>query len=78
MKAIKDNKVYSITEQEVKGYKARGFDIYDDKGNIKEYGTGKAVSAEKYEAVVKENAKLKHELEKAKSELKQGEKPEKK
>ncbi len=83
MKAIKDNKVYSITEQEVKGYKSRGFDIYDNKGKLKEHGAGKAISAEKYEALEKENARLKKALEKmknenSKDEEQQDEKPDKK
>ncbi len=70
MKAIKENKVYTITTaEEAKAYRARGFDIYDDKGKLKESGTGKSVSLEKYEALEKENAKLKKELAKLKEEI---------
>lgn len=72
MKAIKDNKVYTInTDVEAKFYKAKGFDIYDDKGKLKESGTGKSVSIEKFESLEKENAKLKKELAKLKEAAKE-------
>ncbi len=68
MKAIKGNKVYKVnTDEEAKVYKAQGFDIYDDNGKIKEHGLGKTVSLEKYEALEKENAKLKAEIKKLKA-----------
>jgi hypothetical protein len=67
MKAIKDNKVYSVTEEEAKVYKAKGYDIYDDKGKLKEKGIGSSVSYEKHEALENENAKLKKEIEKLKA-----------
>ncbi len=72
MKAIKGNKVYVVnTTEEAKAYKAKGFDIYDDSGKIKEYGVGKTVSLEKFEALEKENAKLKAENKKLKAEQKE-------
>lgn len=68
MKAIKDNKAYSVnTDAEAKLYKAKGYDIYDDKGKLKEKGIGSSVPPEKYEALEKENAKLKKEIEKLKA-----------
>jgi hypothetical protein len=68
MKAIKDNKVYSIsTEEEARDYKAKGYDIYDDKGKLIEKGIGSTVSAEDYEAVKNENVKLKKEIDKLKA-----------
>jgi hypothetical protein len=68
MKAIKENKSYSVnTDAEAKIYKAKGYDIYDDKGKLKEKGIGSAVPPEKYEALEKENAKLKKEIEKLKA-----------
>lgn len=67
MKAIKNNKVYTVNEAEAKVYKAQGFDIYDDKGKIKEYGVGKKVSLEDYEALKSENEKLKAENKKLKA-----------
>lgn len=57
MKAIKDNKVYSIDESQKKHYIAQGFDIQDDEGNTIAYGQGKTVPYEKYielEAAYKE------------------------
>lgn len=68
MKAIKGNKAYSVnTDEEAKVYKAQGFDIYDDNGKIKEHGAGETVSLEKYEALEKENIKLKSEIKKLKA-----------
>lgn len=72
MKAIKGNKAYTVnTDEEAKAYRAQGFDIYDDNGKIKEHGLGKTVSLEKYEALEKENAKLKAENKKLKAEQKE-------
>lgn len=69
MKAIKENKAYSVnTEEEAKVYRAQGFDIYSDDGKLKEHGIGKTVSLEKYEALEQENAKLKSEIKKLKKE----------
>lgn len=50
MRAIKDNKVYTVTdEREMEFYRLKGFDIVDDDGNIKKHGAGKTVPYEKYE-----------------------------
>ena len=51
MKAVKGNKVYTITEQEKKSYISRGFDILDDNGNTVAYGSGKTVSYDDYSKV---------------------------
>lgn len=60
MKAVKENKVYTVnTEQEAEAYRLRGFDIIDDNGNITKYGAGKTVPYEKYAALLAENAALK-------------------
>lgn len=48
MKALKNNKVYTITETEKAHYIALGFDIQDDDGNTVAYGQGKTVPYEKY------------------------------
>lgn len=67
MQAVKDNCVYTITtDAEAEAYKARGFDIYDDKGKLKEHGAGKTVPYEEHEKVLTENKKLKAELAKLK------------
>ena len=60
MKAVKANKVYTITEAEKKHYIDAGFDICDDNGEIIAYGRGKTVPMDEYLA-------LKKELEAAKS-----------
>lgn len=60
MKAVKENKVYTLTnEQEAELYRLKGFDILDDNGNILKYGAGKTVPYEKYAAVVAELEELK-------------------
>ena len=59
MKATKGNKVYTIDEASKNRYKAEGFDIYDDDGNLLEYGRGKMIAFEQYEAVKKELDELK-------------------
>ncbi|HBM99592.1 MAG TPA: hypothetical protein DD413_09225 [Ruminococcus sp.] len=72
MKAIKGNKAYTVnTTEEAKVYKAQGFDIYDDNGKIKEHAIGKTVPLESYEALAKENEKLKAENKKLKSDQKE-------
>lgn len=60
MKAVKENKVYTLTnEQEAELYRLKGFDILDDNGNILKYGAGKTVPYEKYAAVAAELEQLK-------------------
>lgn len=60
MKAVKENKVYTITnEQEAELYCLKGFDIFDDNGNIIKYGAGKSVPYEKYAELLAENTALK-------------------
>ena len=66
MKAVKANKVYTITEAEKKRYIDEGFDICDDDGEIIAYGRGKTVPYEEYCAVQAELEKLQAELEEAK------------
>lgn len=48
MKAVKLNRVYTITEAEQKNYQKQGYDIVDDDGSIIAYGFGKTISYEKY------------------------------
>ena len=60
MKAVKENKVYTLTnEQEAEFYRLKGFDILDDDNNILKYGAGKTVPYEKYAAVAAELEALK-------------------
>lgn len=60
MKAVKENKVYTITnEHEAELYRLKGYDIVDDDGNIKKYGAGKTVPYEKYKQAIDELNQLK-------------------
>jgi hypothetical protein len=59
MKAVKENRVYTIPETEQDYYNAKGFDIMDDNGEVIAYGRGKTVSYEEYARVVKELKELK-------------------
>ena len=59
MKAVKENKVYTITESQRKAYAAQGFDITDDRRKIIEYAAGKTVPYAKYAALLEENKRLK-------------------
>lgn len=52
MKAVKLNRVYTITEAEVNGYVKQGYDIFDDNGVVLAYGAGKTISYEKYARVL--------------------------
>ena len=67
MKAIKGNKVYTITEAEKNYYKVNGFDIVDDNENVIEYGSGKNISYDEYQALKAEYEALKAEFEQLKS-----------
>lgn len=64
MYAEKDNKVYLIDEIETKYYLDRGFDIFDESGEVIEHGKGneQAIAAE----LKAENEKLKAENEELK------------
>lgn len=48
MKALKDNKEYTIDETQKTHYIALGYDIRDEEGNVIAYGQGKTVPYEKY------------------------------
>ena len=67
MKAVKDNKDYTITtDNEAKAYQAQGYDILNDDGSVKEYGAGKTVPIGDYKKLETENKKLKAEIAKIK------------
>ncbi|EGT0680542.1 hypothetical protein QTI42_07815 [Clostridium perfringens] len=77
MKAIKQNKVYTITETEKSYYVAQGYDILNDEGEVIERGAGKSISYEEYlklkdelDPLKDENYTLKQENEKLKEENK--------
>lgn len=68
MKAIKENKEYTINSDAKAAYQEAGYDIFDDNGKMIACGRGKNVSVELYEKVLEENKKLKKELEAVKKE----------
>lgn len=62
MKAVKNNRVYTITEQQRKTYAAQGFDIVDDSGDIIEHAAGKTVPYAQYAKLLAENEQLKAQI----------------
>lgn len=59
MKAIKDNKVYTVDDTTKGVYLAGGYDIYDDNGNVIERSPSSTVSRKEYdELLAKYNALL--------------------
>lgn len=59
MKAVKENKVYTIDkEADKERYLKEGYDIYDDAGTILEYSPLKKIVYGEYAKVVDENKKL--------------------
>ena len=67
MKAIKDNKVYNVDENNKSDYLARGFDIYDDNGKLLESSPSSTVSRKEYdELLAKYNALAAEKAEEAK------------
>lgn len=73
MKAVKENKEYTITEELKQYYKDSGFDIYDDEGNLIEYSRGRTVSIEEHLKALERIAELEAQIEA----LEKLEKPEK-
>lgn len=49
MRAVKNNKEYTIDESQKKAYRDAGFDIYGDGGEVIAFGQGKTVSYELYQ-----------------------------
>ena len=74
MKAIKDNKEYTVTNESKQHYIDTGFDIVDENGDIIEYGRGKMVSLEEHNQALERIKELEAQL---KSSAKQEDKPEK-
>ncbi|NLK93996.1 MAG: hypothetical protein GX275_02230 [Clostridiales bacterium] len=64
MKAVRNNKEYTISEVEKASYVAQGYDIVNDEGSIIQYGTGKTVSYEKYKELEKKYKELEGKLKK--------------
>ena len=65
MKAVKENKEYTI-EESLKGfYLGQGFDIYGDDGELLEASHGKTVPYAEYAALQKKLEELEVEMQKA-------------
>lgn len=62
MKAVKNNRVYTITEQQRKSYAVQGFDILDDGGKVLEHAVGKTVPYAEHAALLAENEQLKAQI----------------
>lgn len=74
MKAIKDNKEYTVTNESKQHYIDTGFDIVDENGDTIEYGRGKMVSLEEHNQALERIKELEAQL---KSSAKQEDKPDK-
>lgn len=67
MRAVKDNKVYTVsTDQEKQFYMNNGYDIIGDDGKVVEYGVGKTVPYKDFAALKEKCSALETENEKLK------------
>lgn len=78
MRAVKNNKEYSIDESQKKAYQDAGFDIYDEDGELVAFGQGKTVPYEVYQQakaeadmLLRENKGLSMENEELRAEMEQ-------
>lgn len=78
MRAVKNNKEYSIDESQKKAYQDAGFDIYDEDGELVAFGQGKTIPYEVYqqakaeaEMLLRENKGLSMENEELRAEMEQ-------
>ncbi|MDE7390216.1 MAG: hypothetical protein K2M82_04665 [Lachnospiraceae bacterium] len=62
MKAIKDNKVYTIDEASKRAYLSQGYDIIDESGDIIEHSPTATVPYSEYAKVIAENEVLQSQL----------------
>ena len=69
MKAVKENRQYTITESEVASFKNEGYDIYDDNGKLIHYGVGKTVPFERYMKLMEQFEKKSEEIIELKDEI---------
>jgi hypothetical protein len=65
VRAVKENKEYTIEESQKGFYLGQGFDIFNDAGDLVEAGAGKTVSYEEYAALQKKLEDLEADLQKA-------------
>lgn len=62
MKAIKENRVYTISDAEMSSFQKEGYDIYSDSGEVIAYGMGKSVPFEKYAKLMEQVEALQEEI----------------
>ena len=62
MVAIKENRVYTITEAEMSAFQKEGYDIYSEDGSVVAYGVGKSVPFEKYAKLMEHVESLQEEI----------------
>ena len=62
MRAVKENRQYTINDTDVQTFANDGYDVYDDNGNIVAYGVGKTVPYEKYMKLMEQVEKLQDEI----------------
>lgn len=67
MRAVKENKEYTVEESQKGFYLTQGFDIYGDDGGLLEAAPGKTVSYDEYAALREKLEALEAELQKAQS-----------
>ena len=67
MRAVKENKEYTIDDSQKGFYLAQGFDIYGDDGELLEAAPGKTVSYDEYAALQNKLEALEAEHQKAQS-----------
>jgi hypothetical protein len=65
VKAVKENKEYTIEESQKGFYLGQGFDIYGDDGELLEASHGKTVPYAEYAALQKKLEELEVEMQKA-------------
>lgn len=70
MKAIKDNKIYTVDETSKDTYLAQGFDIYGDNGELIERSPSSTVSRREYDELLDKYNKLVLESKKLKGKAK--------
>jgi hypothetical protein len=64
MKAIKDNREYTIGDDDKERYLQQGYDVYDESGKLLEAAHGKSVPWALYQAKCAECESLKEQLKK--------------
>lgn len=67
LRAVKENKVYKIRDEEESLYNNRGYDIYTEDGKLKKYSAKKTIL---YSAHMEEVNRLKEEIKQLKKEKK--------